>query len=74
MARYTVDMGGSIELLETALRVPPWQPMYALAAEELRRMRLTTLDSEEGIPLIGANALVRANSNAPGFPAPIGNR
>ena len=74
MARYTVDMGGSIELLETALRVPPWQPMYALAAEELRRMRLTTLDSEEGIPLIGANALVRANPNVPGFPASIGNR
>jgi hypothetical protein len=74
MARYTLDMGGSIELLETALRVPPWQPMYALAAEELRRMRLTTLDSEEGIPLIGANALVRANSNAHENPRALGNR
>ena len=29
IARYTVEMGGGIELLETALRVPPWKPMYA---------------------------------------------
>src|SRR4029077_7561255 len=44
LARYTVEMGGSIELIETALRVPPWEPMYALSADELRRMRLTTVD------------------------------
>jgi hypothetical protein len=50
IARYTVEMGGNIELLEAALRVPPWKPMYALVPEELRRMRLTTLDSEEDIP------------------------
>jgi hypothetical protein len=45
IARYTVEMGGSIELLETALRIPPWKPMYTLAAEEVRSMRLSTLDS-----------------------------
>jgi hypothetical protein len=44
LARYTVEMGGAIELLDTALRIPPWKPMYALAAEEVRSMRLTTLD------------------------------
>ena len=44
LARYTVEMGGGIELLETALRVPPWEPMYRLTADEVRRMRLTTLD------------------------------
>jgi hypothetical protein len=56
IARYTVEMGGGIELLETALGVPPWKPMYALAAEELRRMRLSTLDglSEESIAPIAA--------------------
>jgi hypothetical protein len=45
IARYTVEMGGSIELVETALRVPPWKPMYALLADEVHRMRLTTLES-----------------------------
>jgi hypothetical protein len=44
LARYTVEMGGGIELIETALRVPPWEPMYALSADEIRRMRLTTID------------------------------
>jgi len=56
IARYTVEMGGRIELLETALRVPPWKPMYALAAEEVQRMRLTNLDSEEDISLVAAQA------------------
>ncbi len=45
LARYTVEMGGGIELIETALRVPPWEPMYALSHEELRRMRVTTVDN-----------------------------
>jgi hypothetical protein len=44
IARYTVEMGGGIELLETALRTPPWKPMYSLSADEIRRMRLTTVE------------------------------
>jgi hypothetical protein len=58
LARYTVEMGGGIELLETALRVPPWNPMYALAPDEVHRMRLTTLTSlsEEDIAPVSAQA------------------
>jgi hypothetical protein len=44
LALYTVEMGGGVELLETALRIPPWEPLYRLSDDELRRMRLTTLD------------------------------
>ena len=44
LARYTVEMGGGIELIEAALRVPPWEPMHELSGEEIRRMRLTTTD------------------------------
>jgi hypothetical protein len=44
LALYTVEMGGAIELLETASRIPPWEPLRLLSAEELRRMRVTTLD------------------------------
>jgi hypothetical protein len=44
LARYTVEMGGGIELIETALRVPPWEPMYSLTRDEMSRMRLTTLE------------------------------
>lgn len=44
LARYTVEMGGSIELLELAARAPPWRPLYSLSSEELRSMRITTDD------------------------------
>jgi hypothetical protein len=44
LARYTVEMGGDIELLETALRVPPWEPLYRLSLDEIKRMRLSTVD------------------------------
>lgn len=45
LVQYTIEMGGSGELLETALRIPPWEPLYRLSAEELRRMKLTTADA-----------------------------
>ena len=42
LAQYTIDMGGSIDLLNLALRIPPWEPMHALTADETRRTRLAT--------------------------------
>ena len=42
LAQYTIDMGGSIELLDLALRIPPWEPMHALTAAETQRTRLVT--------------------------------
>jgi hypothetical protein len=45
LAQYTVEMGGGIDLLETALRVPPWEPLYRLSREELDRMRLNTVET-----------------------------
>jgi hypothetical protein len=45
LAQYTVEMGGAIDLLEVALRVPPWEPLYRLSREELERMRLNTVET-----------------------------
>jgi hypothetical protein len=45
LAQYTIEMGGSGDLLETALRIPPWEPLYRLSADELRRMKLTTAEA-----------------------------
>jgi hypothetical protein len=45
LAQYTIEMGGGVDLLETALRVPPWEPLYRLSADELQRMRLSTTDT-----------------------------
>ena len=42
LAQYTIEMGGSIDLLETSLRIPPWEPMRRLKPAELRSMGLDT--------------------------------
>ena len=67
LARYTIEMGGGIELLETALRTPPWQPMQVLSADEVRRLRLATVELlfETPVPQTAAsvgNANVLATS------------
>jgi hypothetical protein len=42
LAQYTAEMGASVDLLDLALRIPPWEPMHAMTRDELRRTRLTT--------------------------------
>ena len=46
LARYTADMGASADLLEVALRIPPWEPMHALTRAELKLTKLTTEDAD----------------------------
>jgi hypothetical protein len=46
LAQYTAEMGATADLLDLALRIPPWEPMHALTRAELKRTRLTTEDSE----------------------------
>jgi hypothetical protein len=50
LAQYTIEMGGSVELLETALRIPPWEPMKSLTRDEMRRMKLDTAEAVEAQP------------------------
>jgi hypothetical protein len=66
LARYTIEMGGGIELLEAALRVPPWQPLYRLSNDEIQRIGLNNVDrlfdgSPEGI------ATTTAANATPGY-------
>lgn len=42
LVQYTSEMGGGTELIEVALRIPPWEPMRALSRDELKRTRLDT--------------------------------
>jgi len=60
LAQYTAEMGATADLLDLALRIPPWEPMHALTRAELNRTRLTTEDSE--IPVA---APVAASSPTP---------
>ncbi len=45
LARYTHDMGASIEVLDLALRIPPWEPMHVLSRAEIGRTGVATADS-----------------------------
>jgi hypothetical protein len=62
LARYTADMGASIELLDLALRIPPWEPMHALTRAEIRRTRVETPAPD------AAAATVAASPDAPAAP------
>jgi hypothetical protein len=70
LVRYTAEMGGSMELIETALRVPPWEPMHRLTADELRRMRVTTVDylfeQDASAPAVAAASPNRTNTSTQG--------
>jgi len=66
LARYTADMGASADLLEVALRIPPWEPMHALTRDELRLTKLTTEDVDAPV----AAATVAASPVTVPQPAP----
>jgi hypothetical protein len=72
LAQYTVEMGGGINLLETALRIPPWEPMRLLSREELRGMKIVTADDTGVEASSGASASSAALAN--GARAPVNGR
>jgi len=50
LAQYTAEMGAAVDLLDLALRIPPWEPMHALTRDELKRTRLTTEEPDAPPP------------------------
>jgi hypothetical protein len=45
LAKYTFDMGGTGDLLELALSIPPWEALHQLSPAELRRTNIVTTDA-----------------------------
>jgi hypothetical protein len=44
LTSYAFEMGAPGELMALSLSVPPWDPLYQLSAEELRRLRVVTAE------------------------------
>ena len=63
LAQYTIEMGGSVELLEVSLRIPPWEPMRVLSRDEMRRMNLDNSDVDRR-PRVAAAIATSANAVA----------
>lgn len=61
LARYTIEMGGSIDFLELSLRIPPWEPMRALTREEIARMHV------EAGPQVSAPTVAAGVTSASSF-------
>ena len=45
LAKYTFDMGGTGDLLEMALSVPPWKPLRELTMDEIRKSNLISVET-----------------------------
>jgi hypothetical protein len=68
LAQYTIDMGGSIELLNLALRIPPWEPMHVMTADETYRTKLAT--EETPAPVAATVAATPVTQPAATHPVP----
>ena len=68
IARYTVDMGGEIELFDLSMRIPPWEDLRILTHIEVQRTRLNTTDT----PFAPLDA--DAVSSPPGVLPPTGGQ
>jgi hypothetical protein len=42
LAVYTAEMGGSMEMYDLALRIPPWEPMHVMTRQEIADMGVET--------------------------------
>ncbi|HEU5019441.1 MAG TPA: hypothetical protein VFT69_15880 [Pseudolabrys sp.] len=58
LARYTEDMGASIEVLDLALRIPPWEPMHTMTRAEITRTRMANADNPTPAPANVASSQV----------------
>ena len=60
LAAYTIEMGASIEILDLALRIPPWEPMHILTREEIRSARVATDEAGKPAATVAASPPVHA--------------
>jgi hypothetical protein len=68
LARYTVEMGGGVDLLEIALKIPPWEPMRMLSRDELRTMKVETAGDA---PEINSGTATNSAALSNGARAPV---
>jgi hypothetical protein len=76
IAQYLADMGASPEILDLALRIPPWEPMRRLSRDELLRLRIVTTERspDDPVRLPVANATTSMHVLPASVPAADGRR
>lgn len=82
LAIYTAEMGGSMDMLDLSLRIPPWEPMHTMTRAEIERMGVETAPAKATVaashPADATAAQAEAQPvklmNAPAGFAPISER
>ena len=54
LVRYTADMGGSMEMVDLALRIPPWEPMHTMTSAEIRAAGLEMAAPDAGAATVAS--------------------
>lgn len=60
LTNYAFDMGAPGELIALSLSIPPWEPLYQLNAEELRRLKVSTAERLSDVFIERAPAVAAA--------------
>jgi hypothetical protein len=58
IARFIVEMGVDIEVFDLAMRIPPWERMRSLSSDEMRRMRVRTVENPFDPPMTATGPAV----------------
>jgi hypothetical protein len=67
LAKYTVEMGGEIELFEIALRIPPWENLRPLDAIDIERIKLKNVADpfDPSAPVLQTQATIKVPADRP---------
>ena len=65
LALYTIEMGASIDVLDIALRIPPWEPMHTLTAQEIVNARVATIDTGHAAATVASSPPARVGPAQP---------
>ena len=70
LAQYTMEMGGGIDLLEIALKIPPWEPMRQLSRGVSDRryssFAIVSLQAGKQLQVLVGNACAGETRGIPG--------
>jgi len=56
LVQYTSEMGASMELVDLALRIPPWEPMHTMTRAEIRAAQIETPAPDAAAATVAASA------------------
>ena len=73
LAVYTAEVGGSMEMYDLALRIPPWEPMHVMTRAEITEMGVESQPSADKPASANVASALPVESTPPLQPATLTN-